>query len=382
MTPGPPPAPTTYLVESLTLTEPWRVGPALLEPPGVAHARSRRAWSRTSKGRIAFDQMQTLMDPWLRFPTITVAASDYNEAGRRAIDVLRVLRLYQRISNPNADLHVQTFGLHGELNAFRRDALTFGPAASIRFNREGNLASFEFPPEQRRAVSRDPRITFLLNALAVDRSHRRAIASHLLLALELIDLGWRSHDSRLFTLNLAIAMEVMLSRSERGGEVLRIARRTAYLTCYGRCGRGTPACGYLYPFSHRPQVQAFIRERMEQGLPAACSAFLQVPDELFNDRNLIVHQGRSDISPDRAAHHHRWVEDALLHLIDWAVAHPSGSLRALDEEIDQMLDITSPHWSRPAMRVCCRDEPDGPQEASLLRTRAHRSHDHATRDRD
>lgn len=117
---------------------------------------------------------------------------------------------------------------------------------------------------------------------------------------------------------LPIAVEVLFSRDDmgNGAQTTAIARRIAYLTCQGGCGRTAPHCPYTEARKGRKALVTDLRTLAGRGQGWQCSAFLDVsaPDEavpalqyppLFNVRNEIAHRGDAALT-DRDLPHLIW----------------------------------------------------------------------------
>jgi hypothetical protein len=339
--------PFVFPVVSLKVAAPWALGPGTLDPP-MALLRELRQHPARRSARAARAKLHQYAlaqaDEWKEMTTIRVVATSQTEAADRAIAILRILRLYQRIRYPYVSLRHQAFGLPGELFAVQRKAVLLGRSPTVHWTRLGNLGDWSFTDADQAQLPHDQRVSYLLRALNTRPGQRLALDRRLLLGLELLDIAWLSHDSRIKTLHLAMALEVLLGMSYEGGETLSISRRVAFLTCQAHCGReGVPACRYLYPFANREEVAAFINERQLAGLPGLCSAFLEVAFHLFTDRNRVVHRGASGISDEAVSQHHSTVETALLAFVDWAYSHPGAKFRSLDSEIAKTQQRGSPY---------------------------------------
>ena len=340
--------PFVFPVVSLIVSQPWAIGAATLVPPMALFREVKRHPARRSRRAVRVKLHEWALkeaEDWQQMTTISVMATDQRKAAAQAITTLRILRLYQRVRYPFVNLHYQAFGLPGELFTVQRRAVRLGTSPTVHWSRLGNLGTWTFSDADQDQLPHDQRIAHLLRAIGVPASRRLALDRRLLLGLELLDIAWLSHDSRIQTLHLAMALEVILGSGSEGGETLHIARRAAYLTCPAHCGRqGVSACRYLYPFTDRVQVNTFIEDRLAASLPALCSAFLDVAMDLFGDRNRVAHSGAFGISESAISQHHSTVETILLALLEWTSTHPGLKFRSLQSEISATLQPGSPYW--------------------------------------
>jgi len=357
----PQPLPFVFPVLSLKIGASWALGPGTLDPPMALLRELRRHPARRSARpvRVKLHELALAQaEEWKDMTTISVVATNQTQAAERAIAILRILRLYQRIRHPYVSLSVQAFGLPGELFAVQRKVVVLARSPTVHWSRLGNLGDWSFTDADQAQLPQDQRISYLLSALNTLPSQRLALDRRLLLGLELLDIAWLSHDPRIKTLHLAMALEVLLGTSSEGGETLAISRRVAFLTCPAHCGRQeVQACRYFYRFSNREEVVDFIRQRNQAGLPAICSAFLEVAFDFFTDRNRVAHQGASGISAGAVSQHHSNVEGAFLALVEWACRHPGARFRALDTEIAHTQEKGSPYLRRDYATKSSRKSP-------------------------
>ena len=329
--------PFVFPVENLKLSTAWQVGPVRLDPPGDLLRMLKRSPARRSRlpgRRWLVDHTIAEAERIKTSATVTVLSDEQEEAANAAIQVMRLLRLFQRGRYPMIELLGQTFGLPGELYEVYRTAVVMGRSPSVHRRRLGNLGEWEFTTEDRDAFHVDPRFQYLLGAITTTPDQRGEAQQRGLLSLELIDVAWISPDPRIQTLNLAIAMEVLLSAHD----TLGIARRAAYLTYPATCGRGgTPACRYLYPFKGRAQITAFIKSSRAKGSHSLCSAFLDISETLFGVRNMVVHEGLMPPPGARETVRYWDVERVYLAAVEWFAAHPTAALSDLDSEINLTL---------------------------------------------
>ena len=144
----------------------------------------------------------------------------------------------------------------------------------------------------------------------------------------------------------AIAVEILFSRHDvgTGSQTTAIARRIAYLTCRGGCGRTAPLCPYTEVQKGHKALVADLRTLEERGQGWQCSAFLDIaaPDlaiptlqfpPLFSARNEIAHHGDARLTDSEIAHL-IWVADAaILAGLGWVAANPDSDMAALDADI-------------------------------------------------
>lgn len=326
-------------VGDLKLAAKWVVGPATLEPPGALLREVKRAPAGRSrvKARRWLHGIAVREAEQIRHQvTIALPASDQDDAAAKASEIMRVLRLYQRVRYPHVELRHQAFGLPGEVYEVSRTAIVLGHDPSVAWRRLGNLAGWEFSPNDCAQLDLDPRFSYLLQASAVLPAERNRLQQRAFLALELIDAAWVSEDPRVQVLFLAIGAEALLGLSGKAGETLRLARRAAYLTCPARCGRDSvPVCRYLEPFRNRPAIHEYIRSRQEVTEHGLCSAFLDISHGLFPARDSVAHKGATPES-DESDRHHGVVEGLYMAALAWFAIHPEDDIDDLEQEIQHL----------------------------------------------
>jgi hypothetical protein len=165
------------------------------------------------------------------------------------------------------------------------------------------------------------------------------------------DLGLRAVDPTLRVLSAVIAVETLYAEPNNGqwkAQAAEIARRIAYLTCGGGCGRAADLCFYSKPGGSLRNILHNIFTTADSGEEWRCSAFLHItaPPEvrnalryppLFEMRNIIAHHGRQDLDR-KTLNHLIWTADqALSDGIDWLAANPGRHLYQLDEDIARVV---------------------------------------------
>jgi hypothetical protein len=135
-----------------------------------------------------------------------------------------------------------------------------------------------------------------------------------------------------------MGLEVLLGESSDSEKKTRVARRAAYLSC-GSASTGHSCSGSqvgVCPFLTLPlrgQASKQLVRDARAGTVPGCSRFLEVLD-IYDARNLIVHQGRYRPTifvkrPDTS-----FIELALMRpTLTWFSGHVAADLTELDKEI-------------------------------------------------
>lgn len=325
-----------FPVRRLQVEDEWVVGPATIRPAGALIRLLEQTPRPSGVGAQLYDFALQEAAAHAEHATIEVLGTDQEPAAARAMEVMRLLRLFQRTRYEMVWLRHQAFGIPGELTEVQRAAVVLGDHPTVHWHKIGNLAGWEFNAADVADFAQDERFTYLADAVAVRTSQRLALARRALLALEIIDASWLTVDPRVDVLFLAMAVEVLLGG--RRSDTLEVARRAAYLTCPARCGRDQPACRYIYGFSTAEAVIDFIRERRADGEHGLCSAFLNIAWELAEDRNRIVHQGAAVRDWHTVAGHHSNVDRLFLAALEWFARNPRAQIAALNRELNDSLD--------------------------------------------
>ena len=118
------------------------------------------------------------------------------------------------------------------------------PIAGTGWQRIGGTISFHFTTATLDAWEADRSPRLLGNQLTVPPEQRSNAGLRTFTALTMLDAGLRSLEPVLRVPCAAIAVEVLFSRDDmgNGAQTTAIARRIAYLTCQGGCGRTAPHC--------------------------------------------------------------------------------------------------------------------------------------------
>jgi hypothetical protein len=200
-----------------------------------------------------------------------------------------------------------------------------------------------FGDDLHRAWTSDPVYRFIHETLERDEANRTHLQTRALLAIELLSQAWWSDQPDIGLLNTAMALEVLLAEASDGEKKVRVARRAAYLSC-GSANTGHScaasqggACPFLtLPLGARgypgKDLDQLIRDA-RAGTAPACSRFLEVLD-IYDARNLIVHQGRYRPTIFEARPNTGFIEHDLMRpTLRWFSGQLAGGLTELDKEI-------------------------------------------------
>jgi hypothetical protein len=179
------------VVANLTVSRPWRVGPATLYPPG--HLLNRldshlAGLEPRPPDLLVQEYRRDLVDrAWstIRVPTSAsggrISEQAMNAARDVARDVIAVLRLFQRVRAPMVNLDRQTFGLATDIGRMvePRWITDRNGRFGVGWQVHGVMAPWAFRAEDRLAFCRDARFDFLDSALTASNQEwqRRSIAA-------------------------------------------------------------------------------------------------------------------------------------------------------------------------------------------------------------
>lgn len=268
-------------------------------------------------------------------------------------DALALLRFAIR-QQLRINVEHHRFGLPGDFPHGIREYVTLlegsVPIAATGWSRTGGTVPLTLDESTIGALESDPAVQLVARQLdgSGTTMGRKAV-----LALRTWDAGLRSLDDALRALTAVQAVEIMLSDSSNASQSLAIARRAAYLTCPGQCGRDQPLCLYTERRKSAKQLLADITERALRGEEWECSSFLSFasPKDLssalrcrpmYDVRNDIVHAGSFELTEREASQLRSHAESILRGALAWFNANPGLGVEDLDEEIDRRGETTTP----------------------------------------
>ena len=335
--------------------------PGLQQPRPGQPADPRLEWTREVAGS------------WGDDSALAVPAENSETAQTLAADAMAVLRFYMRdLVRVNVEIHL--IGMTGEVRSGSRDFILLSdadpPQAAPGWSRIGGTIDFTFTRDNIETLSARSAIRWLgqefrADSRAINASdsastsigkqqspnassfNKTNISARAITALAMYDLGLRAVDPTLRVLSAVIAVETLYAEPSNGpwkAQTTAIARRIAYLTCGGGCGRTADFCFYSKPGSGLKSILHNILTTADSGQEWRCSAFLHItaPPEvrhvlryppLFEMRNVIAHRGRQDLDK-KTLNHLIWTADrALSDGIDWLADNPGRQLHELDEDI-------------------------------------------------
>jgi hypothetical protein len=189
-----------------------------------------------------------------------------------------------------------------------------------------------------RTWTSDPVYRFIHEALELDEANRMRLQTRALLATELLSQAWWSDQPDVRLLNTAMGLEVLLAESSDNEKKTRVARRAAYLSCgspntgHSCAGRQGSGCPFLTLPLGGQGLRQLVRDA-RAGVVPGCSRFLEVLD-IYEARNLIVHQGRYKPTIFEPRPDTRFIELALMRpALTWFSSHLAADLTELDNEI-------------------------------------------------
>lgn len=281
-----------------------------------------------------------------RWATAEVTARHPEEARTKVRDAVSLLRLFQR-GRTRIKLDSQTFGLPIDVYASREDYVVTprGQVPRAGYQWEGIIASWDFDKRQMDAFAEDPRIGWIEGAIT--SSGRNDLQKRVLTCLRFANLATVLVTPPIRVALRALALEALFTDDLRPRRDLRhrIARRHAYLTC-GRLNRWAPpsahvdrhrwpdrpACPYLEALAYSALVDE-VRRLDSLSVPMACSWYAE-PWRLFDDRDNVMHEARSDFTDHDLGWHEVNLDVAILAVAEWAEATRARELGALDDEIE------------------------------------------------
>lgn len=294
--------------------------------------------------KLTQDAARRKLESWGDDALVRVSAEDADPP-QELMDALALFRFAARsIIWVNVDSHL--FGLVGDFVDEVREFIdvleeAVPPIAATGWSRAGGLVGFTFGVERLAELDRHPAVRLLRTEIPEPSS---TMGRKALLALRVWDSGVRSLDPNLRILTAIQAVEIILSDSEDKPQSLKIARRGAYLTCSGECGRTEPHCLYTQaPWAQKPLFEEIYRLSRESR-DWECSAFLSfaAPKELlpsltytpmYEVRNQFIHEGRADIGKKERSILLARAERLLVFTMEWAADHPGMDIDDLDNEM-------------------------------------------------
>ena len=340
-----------YQLRSVTFDRLWAMGPVRFLPAGLVRDSLSPALDvapRSDSVRIQQELIAERLTEWANDAVVEVTAMDNESANHIAEEALAILRFYMR-PHVQVNVEIHKIGLAGEIPEAIRHQITLWdegkPIAATGWRRIGGTVSFRFAATTLDTWDADPSLQFLGDQLGLPADQRSNAGRRSLTALKMLDAGLRSLEPKLRVLCAAIAVEVMFSRNDRtDAQTTAIARRIAYLTCRGGCGRTGPLCLYTEKQKGHKALVADLRSLADRGKGWQCSAFLGIaaPDAaipslqfppLFTARNAIAHEGEANLT-ERDHSHLIWIADqAILGGLAWYAGHVDTDMVALDAEI-------------------------------------------------
>lgn len=359
--------PTTHHLplSNLEVTKSWRVANVILRPSGWLSAEIERRQASALAAHpklVGKPAVEFLMAPSrqmaedaARWATAQVIARSLIEARESIRDVVALLRLFQR-GRTRTNLDQQTFGLPVDVYAVRNDYIV-SPGRSLPrpgFQWHGIVASWSFNEAQMEAFAGDTRFAWLEEALRRDPTSRTELQSRLITTLRFVNLATVLVPPAVQVALRALALEALFRDEDRANRRHRIARRIALLTC-GRPNRWTlehegdphrwperPACFYLEASTYRQVNQEMVRLK-EAKVSNVCSAYWD-SWELFDDRDEVMHEARSEFSSYDLGWHEVNLDVAILTLVAWAARSGAESMSELDDEIAAFVSKGVRRW--------------------------------------
>lgn len=375
--PGKPlPRPITFHIplSNVTVKRSWDVAGVTFRPAGWLTSHAERSLNRAKRARdVPLETVEFLMYGVRsvgaraeRWATAQVTARHPEEARTKVRDAVALLRLFQR-GRTRLKLDSQTFGLPIDVYASREDYVVTprGQVPRAGFQWEGIVASWDFDRRQMDSFAEDPRIRWI--EAAITSPTRDDLQNRVLTCLRFVNLATILVAPPIRVALRALALEALFTDDLPPRRDLRhrIARRYAYLTC-GRKNRWAPPSveGDRHRWPERPaclflEAVAYSalgdeRRRLKSlRVPVMCSWY----DEswrLFEDRDEVMHQARSDFSDHDLGWHEINLDVAILAVAEWADASHAGELGHLDNEIEAFVvrgvqdaetgELRAPQW--------------------------------------
>ena len=347
-----------YQLPGLVFDRPWALGPARFLPADTVRdvlSLALDAAPRSDSMRLQQEIVAERLTEWADDAVLEVTAADADRAARLAEEAMAVVRFFMR-PHLQVNVEVHKVGLVGEIPGGLRDYIILWdddqPIAAAGWQRVGGTVPFHFAHLTLEAWDANRSLEFLGHQLAVSPEQRSTGGRRALTALTMLDAGLRSLEPALRVLCAAIAVEVLFSRDDMGtaAQTTAIARRIAYLTCRGGCGRTAPHCPYTETHKGHKTLVKDLQTLAARGQGWQCSAFLDIaaPDEsipalrfppLFSARNTIAHHGDATLT-DHDLSHLIWVADeAIMAGLGWYASNPDCDMAALDANIGGQVPI-------------------------------------------
>ena len=189
----------------------------------------------------------------------------------------------------------------------------------------------------------DDAFAFVSGQLAVDASARPTVGSRAIVAINMLNVAFRSLDATQRVLCAAIAVEALLSDADRGSQAMRVARRAAFLQCGGDCTAGKLLCPYLSTDRGMGVLVQELLTIQQRGEEWRCSAYLRIaaPDAavaalkdppLFHARNQAAHEGRVGLTEPQVNRLVWNAERTVMAALRW-FATSNADLATLDDLI-------------------------------------------------
>ncbi len=344
---------TYFQMPRITLARPLAFGAARFVDASTLAAEVAPALGRvptTEPMTFAHDEVRATLAEWGRDAALEISGPDPARTDQIADEAMALLRFTTRPHIPvNVDAH--RFGLVGEHAAGRRDRIVLfdqhPPLAAPGWKAIGGWPEFAFDEGLLSKIESDRIAAWLGPIIGTQPATRSDSERRALRAVTLLDRGFRSQDDDQRILLSSIAVEVLFSRSDRPtneSQVMAIARRIAYLSCGGGCGRFEPHCIYTETSKSQKALLADLKRLARRGKPWRCSAFLHIatPSDaadalrfpsLFAARNEVAHEGGVDWDASTVKHLVRVAERSVTSGSKWLAAHAGLSMADLDSEI-------------------------------------------------
>lgn len=217
---------------------------------------------------------------WGTGAALEVTAEADTGADVIAAEAMSALRFLMR-NHIQVNVEAHKIGLVGEVPEGIRHYIVLwergdAPLAAAGSRRIGGTVPFTFTDQLLDKWEDDPIVGFLGDQLERAVPVRTAGGARGFTALQMLDTGFRSLNPSLRVLTAAIDVEVLYSRGDVDvPQSTAIARRIAYLTCQGGCGRTAP-CPYTEAQKGRKRLLHDLQRLAASGDGWQCSAFLDV----------------------------------------------------------------------------------------------------------
>ena len=354
-----------FRLPQVTVSRAYRLGPLRLLPAGdlpvlVADADARKP-AASGPHRAVRDHVASLAADWSPDATVAVRAAGYDDAAPGVEHGLAIIRLFLRpFVRVNVDIH--KIGLADEVPLALRQAIVVHDDGSLGVDQRRLDGPFPFhiTDDVIDAWERDPRLTFLADALNQPETTRPLLARKALTAIRSADAAFLARDPVQKVLLASIALEAMLSHQDPDGEyrpqTFDVARRIAYLTCPANHPVSGERCVYLTRWTSGRQLADAIHRLAEAGQPWLCDPFMKIaaPQQarvvtvrratdgteteepyktVFDFRNEAAHEGRTSATDAQVSDLRFRVDEILLAALSWFAEHPGDDIAALDAEI-------------------------------------------------